>query len=146
MVCSPEDASYEVNLSKTYVTSVVLKPRGIDIIMGNDTTLTVSVLPETATVKTLTWLTSNASIATVSDGIVTAIAPGTATITARATDGSNQEGTAIVNVYRDADGIEAPIGDLDGKAIYTLSGTRLDRITQTGIYIIDGKKRLIKVE
>ena len=146
VVCSPEDASYEVNLSKTYVTSVVLKPRGIDIIMGNDTTLTVSVLPETATVKTLTWLTSDASIATVSDGIVTAIAPGTATITARATDGSNQEGTAIVNVYRDADGIEAPIGDLDGKAIYTLSGTRLDRITQTGIYIIDGKKRLIKVE
>ena len=146
MVCSPEDASYEVNLSKTYVTSVVLKPRGIDIIMGNDTTLTVSVLPETATVKTLTWLTSDASVATVSDGIVTAIAPGTATITARATDGSNQEGTAIVNVYRDADGIEAPIGDLDGKAIYTLSGTRLDRINQTGIYIIDGKKRLIKVK
>ena len=147
VVCSPEDASYEVNLSKTYVTSVVLKPRGIDIIMGNDTTLTVSVLPETATVKTLTWLTSDASIATVSDGIVTAIAPGTATIIARATDGSNQEGTATVNVYRDADGIIHLSSD-EGRAetIYTLSGTRLDRITKSGIYIINGVKRQVKVE
>jgi hypothetical protein len=147
VVCSPDDVNYEVNLSKTYVTSVLLKPQGIDIIMGNDTTLTVSVLPETATVKTLSWLTSDASIATVADGIVTAIAPGTATIIARATDGSNQEGTATVNVYRDADGIIHLSSD-EGRAetIYTLSGTRLDRITKSGIYIINGVKRQVKVE
>jgi hypothetical protein len=29
--------------------------------------------------------------------------------------------------------------------IYTLSGTRLDTITQTGIYIVNGKKRLVRV-
>ena len=146
VVCSPENADYDVNLSKTYVTSVLLKPDGIDMFIGNDTTLAVTVLPETATVKTVTWLTSDASVATVSDGIVSAIAPGTAIITARATDGSNEQGTAVVNVYADEDGIILLSPDeRRAETIYTLSGTRLDRITKSGIYIINGKKRQVKV-
>ncbi len=35
----------------------------------------------------MTWSTSDASIATVTDGVVTAVAPGTATITATTVDG-----------------------------------------------------------
>ena len=146
VVSSPDDASYEVTLAKTYVTSVMLEPDDIEMVAGNDTTLLVTILPETATVKELNWLTSNANVATAEGGIISAIAAGTATITAKATDGSNKQATVLVTVYSDADGIASPLGESEAGAIYTLSGTRLDRITKTGIYIINGKKRLVKVE
>ena len=146
VVCMPDDISYSVSLEKIYVTSILLEPGELDMIAGNDTTLTVTILPETATVKTLNWLTSDATVATVSDGVVTAIQAGTATITAQATDGSNQEATAIVTIYPDEDAINVPFADQKDAIIYTLSGTRLDRITKTGVYIINGQKRLVKVK
>ena len=145
VVCSPENANYDVTLAKTYVTSILLEPDDIEIIAGNDTTLSVVILPETATVKELSWLTSDANVATVSEGIITAVAEGTATITAKATDGSNKQATALVTVYRDEDAIASPLAKKEEETIFTLDGTRLDRITRTGIYIINGKKRLVKV-
>ena len=146
VVCQPENESYDVTLAKTYVTSILLDPSEFEMIAGRDTTLTVTIVPENATVKTLAWTTSDEAVATVADGIITAIAAGTATITAKATDGSNKKATALVTVLRDDDGIFAPLADLKDAVIYTLSGTRLDRITKSGIYIINGKKRLVKVE
>ena len=83
---------------------------------------------------------------TVQDGIITAVAEGTATITARATDGSNKQATTSVTVYPDYDGISAPLEETGDETIYTLSGTCLDRVSKTGIYIVGGRKRLIKVE
>ena len=146
VVCQPENESYDVTLAKTYVTSILLDPSEFEMIAGRDTTLTVTIVPENATVKTLAWTTSDEAVATVADGIITAIAAGTATITAKATDGSNKKATAQVTVLRDDDGIFAPLADLKDAVIYTLSGTRLDRITKSGIYIINGQKRLVKVE
>ena len=146
VVCTPEDANYEVTLAKTYVTSVLLEPDDIEMVAGNDTTLFITILPETATVKELNWLTSDAGVATAQDGIISAIAAGTATITAKTTDGSNKQATVLVTVYSDEDGIKEIDEDDSEGTIYTLSGTRLDRITKTGIYIINGKKRLVKVK
>ena len=142
----PDDVSYDVTLAKTYVTSIELSPTYVEMIAGNDTTLFATILPETATVKTLNWMTSDESIAIVADGVVTALSAGTATITAKSTDGSNKQSSARIVVYSDADAILPPREDAEEGAIYTLSGTRLDRITKTGIYIINGKKRLVKVE
>ena len=146
VICSPESDTYVVSLAKTYVSSILLEPDNIEMIAGNDTTLFVTILPETATVKTLNWLTSDANVATVAEGVVSAVAAGTATITAKATDGSNKQTSAIVTVYRDEDAIVSPISETDEGAIYTLSGTRIDRITKTGIYIVGGKKRLVRVK
>ena len=128
----------------TYVTTVLLEPDDIEMVAGNDTTLSILILPETATVKELNWLTSDASVATAQNGIISAIAAGTATITAKTTDGSNKQATVLVTVYSDEDAIEEILEDDKEVTIYTLSGTRLDRITKTGIYIINGKKRLVK--
>ena len=144
--CLPENANYDVSLAKTYVSSILLEPDDIEMVAGNDSILTVTILPETATIKELSWLTSDAGVATAADGIISAVAAGTATITAKATDGSNKQATVLVTVYSDEDAIVSPLGDMEEGTIYTLSGTRLDRITKTGIYIINGKKRLVKVK
>lgn len=49
---------------------------------GETLTLTATVLPDDATDQTVAWTTNDASVATVADGVVTAVAAGTATITA----------------------------------------------------------------
>ncbi len=75
---------------KVAVNSVTLAPTSATLTLGETETVTLipTVLPAEATDKTVTWTTSNASVATVADGVVTAVAPGTATITATATNGT----------------------------------------------------------
>lgn len=146
VTCLPDDVSYDISLAKTYVTSILLEPSSIEMVAGDDAMLVATILPETATVKTLNWLTSDAEVATVADGVVTALMAGEAVITAKATDGSNKQATARIYIYDDATRV-LPVKETEEDAdIYTLSGTRVDRITKTGIYIINGKKRLVKVE
>ena len=74
--------------SKVDVTGVTLK-ESTTLTVGDTETLTATVAPDGATDKTVTWASSNTSVATVSDtGVVTAVAAGTATITATATNGT----------------------------------------------------------
>ena len=166
VVCMPEDASYDITLAKTYVTSVLLEPADIEMVAGNDTTLLVTILPETATVKELNWLTSDAAVATAQDGVVSALSAGTATITAKTTDGSNKQAQVLITVYSDEDGISGPTPDSsrDGGEVYDLSGRKIVNGTPRlqsrlgakasekssnsklprGIYIINGKKVVVK--
>ena len=66
---------------------------------GETLQLTATVLPEDATDKSVTWTSSNTSVATVSNtGLVTAVSSGTATITATTTDGSNKSATCTITV------------------------------------------------
>ena len=75
---------------KVAVNSVTLAPTSATLTLGETETVTLipTVLPGDATDKTVTWTTSNASVATVTDGVVTAVAAGTATITVTTTDGA----------------------------------------------------------
>ena len=52
-------------------------------------TLEVSFTPNNTTDRTLSWSTSDSSVATVSDGVITAVGPGTATISASKSIGGN---------------------------------------------------------
>ena len=64
--------------------------------MGNTETLTANVEPATATNKTVTWSSSNASVATVNaNGLVTATGVGTANITVTTQDGAKTATCAV---------------------------------------------------
>lgn len=78
------------------VTGITLDKTSAEMTVGGDAlTLTPTVLPDNATDKTVTWTTSDASVATVANGVVTAVAPGTATITATATNGTADTGDDV---------------------------------------------------
>ena len=71
------------------VTGVSLNKESTTLTVGGTETLTATVAPDNATDKTVTWTSSNTSVATVSNaGLVTAVAAGTATITVTATNGT----------------------------------------------------------
>jgi uncharacterized protein (TIGR02145 family) len=68
------------------VSDISLDKTTLTLIVGDTETLTATVVPDNATDKTITWTSSATGIATVSNGAVTAVAEGTATITAKAGD------------------------------------------------------------
>ena len=68
------------------VTSIKLDKASLEMVEGDTETLTAGVSPDDATDKTVTWTSSEKGVATVKDGVVSAISPGTATITAKAGD------------------------------------------------------------
>ncbi len=69
------------------VTGVALDKTEVSVAKGEKATLTATVTPDNADVKTVTWSSSDEKVATVVDGVVTAVAEGTATITVKTTDG-----------------------------------------------------------
>ena len=72
-----------------HVTSVSVSPSSTTIAEGNTEQLAVTVLPSNATNKNVAWTSSNSATATVSqNGLVTAVAEGSAIITATSVDGS----------------------------------------------------------
>lgn len=70
------------------VTGVTLNKTTISIVKGAAETLTASVIPENAANKSVTWRSSNTSVARVSSGgVVTGIKPGISVIRVRTKDG-----------------------------------------------------------
>ncbi len=79
----------KIALSETYITSQI----------GYSYQLTATVTPSNATNTSVTWRSSDTSVATVSNnGVVTTQGVGTATITCKAADGSGVEATCKVVV------------------------------------------------
>ena len=79
------------------VTGVRLDKTSLTLKVGKTGTLTATVLPGNAQNKNVTWSSSNTSVATVNNGVVTAVANGTATITVTTEEG-NFTATCTVTV------------------------------------------------
>lgn len=77
------------------VSSVSLSKTSITLTEGDKETLTATVLPNNATDKTVEWSSSNTSVASVSNGTVTAIKAGTTTITVKTKDGGKTAACAV---------------------------------------------------
>ena len=63
-------------------TGITISQETAKMEMGTQLTLTATVLPEDATDKTVTWLSDNEAVATVADGVVSAVGTGQCDITA----------------------------------------------------------------
>ena len=82
-------ATCEVTVYVPYVevTSITLDRTSAAMVKGETLTLTATVLPDNASVKTVTWTSDSPNVATVdNNGLVTATGGGSATITAQAGD------------------------------------------------------------
>ena len=110
-----------VKMNPTKVSSIYLNKTSANLAIGGTVELSVSnVSPSDAVDKTVKWSSSNSSVASVNatTGVVTAVAEGTATITATANDGSGTEATCSVTVYPEG----TVIWDSSNISSFSLSG------------------------
>lgn len=75
-----------VKAATVAVDKVTLDKTSAELTVGDTATIKAVVTPDNATDKTVTWTSSDESVATVKDGVVTAVKAGKATITAKAGD------------------------------------------------------------
>ena len=102
------------------VTGVTLDYDTLTVGVGLEKELTATVSPDNATNKTVTWTSSDPSIATVDqNGVVTGVAVGEATITATTEDGKFSA-TCTVNVKN-----YYSVEILDGSSEFTIEGDKI---------------------
>ena len=126
--------------------SIELNQTSASVTEGETLQLTATVMPEDATEKTVTWESSSEDVATVDqNGLVTAVAAGTATITATTIDGSELSascevtvnGVATVNNTLDADALSARCGEEKQLAVRMDNESSITAL-QCDIYLPEG--------
>lgn len=119
--------SVTVEAKNIAVSGVTLNKTSLTIVEGQSEVLTATVLPEDATDKTLSWVTDNESVVIVdSNGKVTAVKKGSATITVVTKDG-NKSATCEVVVE---------------PKIVSVTGVELDK---TSITLTEGESEALNV-
>lgn len=106
ITCTTVDGSFKASCTvsvEILTTGIKLNKSSATIKAGNTLTLTATVSPTNATDKSVKWKTSSTAVATVKNGVVTAVAGGTCTITATASSG--QTATCEISVTQGIDSI-----------------------------------------
>ena len=134
-------ATCVVTVEPTSVTGVTLDLTELVLEVPATATLTATITPEDATDKTVVWASDNEYAATVADGVVTAIAEGTANITVTTVDG-NFTATCVVTV-RVADGVMNIIVLDKNAPMYDVLGRQVDD-SYRGIVIQNGTKFMLQ--
>ena len=133
------------------VEKVTLDKTSAELTVGDTTTLKATVTPDNATDKTVTWTSSDETVATVKDGVVTAVKAGTATITAKAGD---KTATCAVTVKAKAGDVFSGKADIKPTDLKSWSdnvqigatNVQEKSIIRIRYSIIDGKQHQIKVQ
>lgn len=107
----------KVNYSAT---SVKLDQTAVTLKAGETATLKATMAPEKTNSKIKSWTTSDANVATVNNGVVTAVAAGTATITVKTSSGKTATATVTVEGEKKAEAFTL-----------TADATKADTITAT---------------
>jgi hypothetical protein len=108
------------------VESVELNINSVNLTIGGTKTLTATVMPSDASDKSVTWESSNTGVATVSNGIITAVALGESVIKVKTVDG-NFVAECNVIVY-DASN---PDGALENE-VFTFFNGKITGLTEYG--------------
>ena len=102
------------------VSRLSLSETTLTLTVGEEANLSVTVTPDDATDKTVVWSTSDPNVATVSNGLVRAVAPGSATIYVKTADGLISASCAVTvnrlvihaaSVSLDKPSLEMLVGD-----------------------------------
>jgi len=111
-------------------TGIELNPTSISLRVGETYQLEAKIEPETVTDASLTWESSNPEVATVNNGVIKAVAAGSAIITVRTSNGL--EAQCVVTVLVPAEGIELNYYSITVKkgTVFYLSA----KITPEGAY------------
>ncbi len=104
------------------VTGVTLNAASGKLTVGGQTTLTATVKPADASNKTVTWASSAPTVASVVNGVVTALAPGSAKITVKTADGGFTAEYALTVKAATSD-LLASYGYADNTRLSTGSGS-----------------------
>ncbi|MDD2218051.1 MAG: S-layer homology domain-containing protein, partial [Eubacteriales bacterium] len=101
--------------SKEAVSAISVTPTEMELTVGATGTITATVEPDDATNRDVTWTSDKPSVATVdSNGLVTAIAVGEATITATANADTKKTATVTVTVKEEVEArTVTEVADLD---------------------------------
>lgn len=114
-----------VTVNPIYATGITLNETAKEMVIGDNLQLTATVLPSTATDKSVTWSSNNESVAMVNEnGLVYAVGTGACKITATANDGSDKTASCMVVVSN-----SAMQGDMNGDGVITVTDvTKLIRV------------------
>lgn len=116
---SGKTAKYKLRIVRP-VTKVSVSPSRITLLEGETAQLKATIAPRNATVRSLTWTSSNPEVATVDeDGEITAVGEGTCKIYATSTDGNKKRGSCKVIVKR---GVAATAIRMNSSSLTMLSG------------------------
>ena len=106
------------------VSSIYIDNTKISMKIGEQTTITAYAIPSDATNPHLRWYSEDESIATVEDGVVTAVGVGTTYICVESTDGSN-----IVEKCEIEVGVTVGIASTISDAVHVYTANRIINIT-----------------
>lgn len=148
----PEYADIIFATDVVHVTSVTLNPNSLTLLPGENSILTATVLPVDANNRNVVWSTSDSGVATVSNGTVTAVAPGTATITVSSVDGNKTDTCtvtvnprAVTSVKLNKDSLTIPCGSTDSTLSVTVNPSNATNKSVTWSVIEDNPSGCVSV-
>ena len=116
-----DEATITVNQPLTITDVTISGCPSANLEIGNEITLSASVQGTGGTIpQTVTWQSSNPSVASVNNGVVAALAAGQTTISATSTADNSKNATCIINVN-----VPLGVGNIeeDGKTIISYNNT-----------------------
>jgi len=114
---------YKKSSGPVSVTGISLDATEATLMVGKTRSLTATIVPANATNKTVNWTSSDETVATVTDGVVTAVAEGDATITATSAENSNINATCEVTVINELNETTAT-GNLNNSSTGVFAGVK----------------------
>lgn len=116
------------------VESLTLDKSNVEFYVGDTSQVNATITPEEATYKDITWTSSNNSVASVENGLITAKSTGETTITATTKDGVSQKCNVVVK--------EKPI-EFSGSGDKIISNVNIPKGTYKAVMSNNGRSNFI---
>ena len=114
---------------ETAVNGVTLSYETLTMYKGKSATLKATVTPDTALNKEVSWTSSNESVATVNNGVITAISEGTTVITVKTNEGGYTATCALTVIAEEEETPYVP--DESDTDIYFINESTLSTVSYT---------------